>query len=137
MAEDALVAELEQRLSDHTDFEIPVVVRTLDEMASVVERCPFDSTVDPTSLVVYFAPSQPENPLGKLDPDGYGHEQVAMLGRELYLLLPEGQGRSKLAQAVARTPMGSLATARNYRTVAKLLDMARQTDSEAGSSDAH
>ncbi len=127
MDELTLVAALDHQLTTHVDFDIPVVVRTVEEMESVVEHCPFDITVDPTTLIVGFAPLQPADPLKELDPHAFGAELIALHGREFYLYLPDGQARSKLVQAIARTPMGALATVRNFRTVTKLLGMAAGT----------
>ncbi|MFE7542515.1 hypothetical protein ACFU5X_17475, partial [Streptomyces platensis] len=51
-------------------------------------------------------------------------DQYRLIGRELYLWCPGGIGRSKLADAVSRAPLGVTATARNWNTVTKLLALA-------------
>ncbi|MFN8038389.1 MAG: DUF1697 domain-containing protein [Acidimicrobiales bacterium] len=129
-----LTADLAERIAAHAGFEVPVVARSLDELAAVVDGCPFDTTVDPTRLVVSFAAEDHRpTPLGDLDPDGFGDERLHLAGRDLYLWLPFGQGRSKLVQALGRTPFGRAATARNWKTVLVLLDLARQVDGTAAS----
>ncbi len=45
------------------------------------------------------------------------------MGKELYLFLPGGVGRSKLAGDLAKDK-GAVGTMRNWRTVTKLLEMA-------------
>lgn len=129
LAEADLVAELADRIEAHAGFAVPVVARSLDELAAVVDGCPFDTSVDPTRLVVSFVADPPgPDALGDLDPDGFGDERLHQAGRDLYLWLPGGQGRSKLVQALGRTPFGRVATARNWKTVLVLVDLARQAE---------
>ncbi len=125
--EDELVDALETSIADHAGFEVPIAVRTVDELTAVVDGCPFHTTVDPKTLVVSFAQTTPDDPLGSLDPDDFGDERLELVGRDLYLLLPHGQGRSPLVQALARTPFGKVGTARNWKTVLTVLAMARET----------
>ena len=55
-------------------------------------------------------------------------EAATVVGREVYLLLPDGIGRSKLPGAVARRLGGASTTVRNWRTVTTLRDMASGPD---------
>jgi len=54
-------------------------------------------------------------------------ERFTVRGRVLYLEAPQGIGRSRLA-ARAESLLGVAATARNWRTVTRLLEMARRAD---------
>lgn len=132
LGEAALVDALAHTLAEHTGFEVPVAVRTADELCGTVDRCPFDTTVDPKTLVVLFAQEVPDEPLGAMDPGGFGEERFELVGRDLYLLLPHGQGRSKLVQALARTAFGKVGTARNWKTVFTLRTMATDTATGRG-----
>ena len=51
-------------------------------------------------------------------------ERVAVHGREVYAWHPDGVARSKLWNALAGKGLGVTATARNWTTVCKLLEMA-------------
>lgn len=118
---DAVAADLEARLTAECGFDVPVVVRSLDAWSEVVRRCPFDTSVDPTRLAVAFAPGPSgTDALGSLDPEAFGAERLAVDGGETFLWLPDGQGRSPLAQAFGRTPLGRRSTVRNWRTVLAL-----------------
>jgi uncharacterized protein (DUF1697 family) len=119
-----IAAELEAELTKAFGFAVPVIVRTRAGLADVVRNNPFpDAAADPTKLHVSF--------LGKpLDPAWLEHladvnftpEEFATRKREIYLSLPNGLGRSKLAGAVEKALRGS-GTTRNWRTVTALLDM--------------
>ena len=58
---------------------------------------------------------------------GYGNpgpgDRFAVLGREVYLHLPNGAGRTKLSNAWFDSRLETVSTARNWRTVQKLLAM--------------
>ena len=60
--------------------------------------------------------------VGALEAGATPNEKVAGIGCEIYSWHPDGIARSKLALAI--TPRGSVATARNWGTVTTLLEMA-------------
>lgn len=121
--EATLVVNVESLIADHFDLDIPVIARTAKDFKAAATACPYDTEGDPTKLVVQFGPEKLDEPLGNLDPDDFGDEDVTVIGRQAYLWLPDGQGRSKLTEKMARTPFGKTATARNWRSVQKLLEM--------------
>ena len=51
-------------------------------------------------------------------------ERVAVRGREVYAWHPGGVGRSELAKLISARRLGAEATARNWRTLTKLLELA-------------
>ncbi|UZN01982.1 DUF1697 domain-containing protein [Cellulomonas sp. S1-8] len=99
-----------------------VIVRTRDELHAVVAGNPFlDRDDDPTHHHVVFLPGRETARLP--DVDVTPPEDLAAAGREVYLFLPHGMGRSPLAARLARQP-GPVGTARNWRTVTTLARMA-------------
>ena len=58
---------------------------------------------------------------GRRKADG---DQFEVIGREVYLLCPNGYGRTKLTNAFFEKRLGSEATTRNWKTVTTLVDMA-------------
>lgn len=105
-------------------FRPPVLVLAPDEMVRARDAHPFAQAKEaPTTLHVFFM----ERPL----PDATGAflrslaapgEDYAYRGKLLWLYLPHGAGRSKLAQRVAALPLD--VTGRNLRTVSALVDLA-------------
>jgi uncharacterized protein (DUF1697 family) len=105
-----------------------VIVRTRAELAGTIDRNPFLTRgEDPAALHVVFVGGSGKVTLGLDDPERFLPEEAAVVGRDVYLFLPNGMGRSKLAAALAR-PKGPVGTARNWRTVLKLAEMADATD---------
>lgn len=124
LTEDDLSNRLESAIAETTSLGVPVVVRSGTGWRTIIEKCPLGTDVDHSRLMLSLVHHLPADPLGALDPGTYGYERITQLGRETYLFLRDGQGRSKLAAAFARTPFGKSATTRNWRTVLELARMA-------------
>jgi uncharacterized protein (DUF1697 family) len=62
--------------------------------------------------------------LARLEKAAVDDERVVAHGHELYTWHPAGVARSKMWTAIAGTGLGVTATARNWRTVTTLLEMA-------------
>ena len=56
---------------------------------------------------------------------------LEMRGPEIYLYYPEGVGRSKLSGAVIENKLDTAGTARNWNTLAKLLETGRALERSA------
>jgi uncharacterized protein (DUF1697 family) len=98
-----------------------VAVRTLAQMQAVVDRCPFD---DAARVHVTFLVEGAQARTVAIDAERFAPEAFVARGREIYLYLPNGMGRSKLAQALGRGGAAADGTTRNWRTVNALLQMA-------------
>ncbi len=128
----AVAATLEQALAAGTPLEPEVVVRTGPQLAAVIDANPFlRRGEDPAHLHVTFGAGTPGAEVGLDDLAAYVPEEAVALGREVYLFLPGGMGRSKLAADLARR-WGATGTTRNWRTVTKLYAMLEEIGAGAG-----
>ena len=64
--------------------------------------------------------------VAKLDPDRSTPDAFEVTGREIYLRLPNGAGRSKLTLDYFERVLGVRGTARNWRTVSALVELTRK-----------
>ncbi|TJZ51076.1 DUF1697 domain-containing protein [Streptomyces piniterrae] len=118
---------IEDRISAELGLSVPVVVRTRDELAAAIAANPFpQAAAEPKSLHMTFLSAVPTDTarLDALDLAAFAPDRFRLIGRELYLWCPNGIGRSKLADAISRAPLGVTATSRNWNTVTKLLALA-------------
>jgi len=89
-----------------------------------VDRNPYGD-VEPTKLLVAFLAEAPDpDRAATIDRVTFAPEKFAVDGREVFLHLPDGAGRSKLVPALGRGLLQPPATTRNWRTVETLLAMA-------------
>jgi uncharacterized protein (DUF1697 family) len=116
----------EEVIAERFGLEIAVVARTRDELAEVVKRNPLgDVATDPKRYQVSFLSAKPAaEVVRKLEELAAGDERFVADGRELYAWHPAGVARSKLWAALAGRGLGVAATARNWTTVTKLLELA-------------
>ncbi|HSD81488.1 MAG TPA: DUF1697 domain-containing protein [Solirubrobacteraceae bacterium] len=125
-APDDLARDLERRIATGLGVDAGVVVRTRDELADVVARDPLRGVVDdPRRYQVTFRSGEPEpDAVRELERVAVAPERIVVSGREIYAWHPNGIGRSELAAELARARFGVTATARNWNTVTKLLELA-------------
>lgn len=120
-----LAEDLERAIDEEFGLEVPVVVRTAEELAGVVAADPLGHVAtDPTRYSVTFFP-QPLDPerVAAL-PAAEGGEYTAR-GRELYLWLPDGMQRSPMGAWKWDRLLGQAGTNRNWNTVTKLVELTR------------
>lgn len=103
-------------------FEPQVLPLDSTEMEKVIAANPFpEAESEPKTLHLYFLDSVPQNPdLKTLEEIKKDNEQFKLIDKVFYLHAPDGIGRSKLAARVEKA-LGVAATARNWRTVCKIM----------------
>lgn len=102
-----------------------IVLRSAEEMQSAYASNPFlKAGADPEALHVYFVAEVPDAAgVEALDPERSPGDSFAVVGREIYLHLPGGMARTKLTNAYFDGKLGTVSTARNWRTVGVLAGM--------------
>jgi len=117
-----LEAEAQKRLGLQADF----FVRTAEEWKRVVARNPFaaEAKRDPGHLVVMFLKQAPDaKSVEALQAAIAGPEIVRAEGTELFIVYPNGMGRSRLTHALIEKKLGTRGTGRNWNTILKLRDL--------------
>ena len=121
LAEDKAQQRLEKALATKMGKVHDVILRTADQLDSVLKRVPFRKAPANRVHVLFMseAPTKAEA-AGITTP---GKEEWKLLGRDLVVHYPDGQGATKL-----KIPFAKRGTARNLNTIAKLRDMAREAE---------
>jgi len=104
-------------------YQVWLIVRSGAELAKVVAENPFLAQgAAEKELHVYFLADKPA--AAQLDAYRSQPDEFVLLGREIYLRLPNGMGRSKLTNAYFDSKLKTVCTARNWATVLHLTAMA-------------
>lgn len=113
-------------LEDRLRLRIAALGRSRDQLAEVVALDPLAGVVtEPRTYLVTFLAEKPAAGLAdRLVAAAAPEERVHIAGREIYTWHPFGAGRSKLWAFLAGKGVGTVATARNWRTVNALLERA-------------
>jgi len=123
-----LAADLEHELATRFAVRSPVVVRTLEQLAATVALDPLREVVEDNKLYqVSFLSAEPSpEAIEKLEAADLAPERFVHVGREIYAWHPEGIQRSPLAKLLSDRRLGVVATARNWNTTVKLLELASE-----------
>jgi uncharacterized protein (DUF1697 family) len=122
----AIGPRIERRIAKEFALTVPVVLRSAAELAATVARNPFLARgVDENELHVMFLADTPSAAAARaLDPKRSPPDEFALVGRDLYLRLPNGAARTKLTNAYFDKALATVGTGRNWRTTVKLLALA-------------
>ncbi len=117
-------ARIQATIEGELGLNVPVLTRSADELRSVLDRHPFVATgADTSRLYVGFLANEPgPERVATLDPGRSPPDEFAVLGREVYLRLPNGAARTKLTNAYFDRRLGTTCTVRNHRTLLALLE---------------
>lgn len=122
---DELAAAVEAALERRMGRPIATTLRTRAQLAEIVAGNPFADVATTLKFLCVTFLSEPPGAaaLARLEDAEFGDERWELAGREIYSWHPRGQGRSPLAEAIAKLPVAGTATTRNWNTVLKLLAM--------------
>jgi uncharacterized protein (DUF1697 family) len=110
-------ALLEGRLHAYARKPIGVIVRTADEMMSVLKSNPFPKAPPNRTVAIFLDDAPPTNTLTTLQ--GQKDEEVRLGKREIYVAYGAGIARSKL-----KIPAAETGTARNINTIVQFVELA-------------
>lgn len=122
---DAKLARLiEAKIAEKYDFQVPVIIRTLDELESVVSLNPFkNEEID--SLYITFLSNAPNSiNLEKLENVSFLPDKFEILDKEIYLSVA-GYGNTKLNNNFFESKLKVSASTRNWKTTLKLVEIAK------------
>jgi len=113
-------------IQESRGFKPYILLMEASDLEKAIAANPFpEGEKEPKSLHIFFLHSAPKKPdLATLESLKSKTERFFLKGKEFYLHAPEGVGRSRLA-ARAEKALGVAATARNWRTVLEIMDMAK------------
>lgn len=122
----ALEPFLEREARTRLSLDSAILVRSADEWRAIVGGNPFrdEADADPGHLLVmclkHAVGAVEARKLTQAIALRSGRERIKAAGRHVYLVYPDGIGRSTLTTAVIERALGTTGTARNWNTVLKL-----------------
>ena len=122
-----LADRIRAEIGERHGFEPRVLLLGSDELRRMMRSNPFpEAESEPKRLHLYFLAAPPERPdLDALEEIKGDHERFVLDDGVFYLHAPNGIGRSRLAAGVEKL-LGVPATARNWSTVSKVMELAKQ-----------
>jgi uncharacterized protein (DUF1697 family) len=118
-----VAGELEKAIESAFGYpDVDVLLRTDKELSALVKGNPYlTDGADPKTLHVTVLKTKPTKSLsddGTWSPDGF-----TVTGRDVYVVCPNGYGRTKLNNSFFESKLGVRATTRNWRTISTLAEL--------------
>ena len=125
----ALSVTIEQAILERFNYIIPVMIRTNQELSDLFFSNPFlgETNFDPSKMAVLFLHDKPsESQIQKVANIDYPPDKFRIIGREIFIYCPNGFGRTKLYTNFFEQKMGVVGTARNWKTITTILNIAEK-----------
>jgi uncharacterized protein (DUF1697 family) len=125
----ALPGNIEQAILDRFNYTIPVMIRTSKELNDLFSSNPFlgENDFDPSKMAVIFLHDEPsDTQIQKVLDIDYPPDKFRITGKEIFIYCPNGFGRTKLYTNFFEKKMGVIGTARNWKTITTILNIAEK-----------
>ncbi len=118
-----LADKIESKIKQYFKFDVSVLIRTKSEFHTVIKNNPFCNK-DPSKTHVTFLTDTPTDiPKDDINKLKDKSEEFFIHGKQVYLLFPNGYGKSKLNNMFFERKLKVTATTRNWKTVSALYDI--------------
>ncbi|SDL71044.1 DUF1697 domain-containing protein [Kriegella aquimaris] len=110
------------------DFDVPILVKSKEEIQEILENNPFDNAEDLEANRIYFVllGEVPRSDLVEaLMQETFANEKFSITDNCVYLCCDKGYGKAKCDNNFFERKLKVAATTRNYRTMTKLLEMSQ------------
>jgi len=121
-----IAKKIEEAIFKNYNFQVPVIVRSSDEMKKIVSSNPFlkQKNIDVKKLHVTFLSEIPaKTAVETIENIDFSPDQFVISGKEIYLRIPESYGETKLSNQFFEKKLKVSATTRNWNTVMELMEM--------------
>ena len=123
-----LIKMIESMILEKYQFEVPVIIRTVENLAEVIDANPHAHVPEEkfnVYIVTFLADEPTAEACAQIPAIGPADEETVIIGKEVYTYYPNGSGRSKMTTNYFEKKLGVTATARNWKSVHKLLELAQ------------
>lgn len=116
-------SQIYDAIKHHFGFEVSILVKTQGELKTIFDACPFseEKKINSYFMLLY---SMPEPSLiNRLREMSYPKEEFYITGSCVYFYSQNGYGKAKCNNNFFERKLKVVATARNYKTITKLLSL--------------
>jgi uncharacterized protein (DUF1697 family) len=124
-----LTVKIEEAISKKFNYNIPVIIRTPEELRKIISFNPFidEENFNPEKLAVIFLYEKPsEAQIEKVITVNYPPDRFIITGKEIFIYCPNGFGKSKIYTGFFENKMKVTGTGRNWNTINALLKIAEK-----------
>jgi uncharacterized protein (DUF1697 family) len=122
-----IASTIERAIFIRFNFNVPVLIRTVQEIKNFMPLNPFltEENFDPSKMAVMFLHEKAtKEQIQKVIKIDYLPDKFKVDGSEIFIYCPNGFGRTKLSTNFFEKKMGVTGTARNWKTITTILEIA-------------
>jgi uncharacterized protein (DUF1697 family) len=110
-------------------YSVSAIIRTEKELREAVALNPFlsEKDFDPAKMAVLFLAERPSpDQIAKVAKVDYPPDKFKIIGKEIFIYCPNGFGKTKLYTNFFENKMKVTGTARNWKTINTILEIAEK-----------
>lgn len=119
--EEKIAGKIEKAILEKFGHEVKVLIRTKEELERLISKNPFEKMDEGRRYVTFLEKAADASAAEKIAPFKSSSEDFVISGREIYMYVPDGYGRTKLSNNLIERKCGVAATTRNWKTVKALV----------------
>lgn len=120
----AFAKAIKEKIQQSYNFDVPVLVLNAQTFEEIITACPFPKEKKEKSYFILLDTIPTPEKIAELTAIEYPDEEFHVISRCVYFFAANGYGRAKLTGNIVERKLDVTATARNHRTMLKLLTMA-------------
>lgn len=120
---------IEKAILERYGYSVPVMIRTIEEMYSFITANPFisEDNFEPSKMaLIFLSEKATEAQIQKVNNIDYPPDKFKIIGKEIFIYCPNGFGKTKLYTNFFEKKMGVTGTARNWKTITTILNLAEK-----------
>lgn len=117
-------AKIKEGIHEHYGWEVPVLVRTSDEIAQALHNCPFAEEKMKKSYFTLFQERPEDDLMSTFREMSFPREEFVIDPNCLYYYCEAGYGKAKMTNKLIEQKLKTRVTTRNYNTLTKLVELA-------------
>jgi len=118
-----LTTKIEEKIKITFGFDVPVLIRTKEEIKKVINNIPFANKEIDKLCVTFLATTTTLSPIEEINKIKDQAEEFFISEKEVYLYLPNGAARTKLTNNFFERKLKVTATSRNWKTIITLFTL--------------
>ena len=115
--------DLQKAIRSHFGFEMPIIVKTPSELQMIFDACPFSEEKKVNSYFTLLYTTPDASLIEEVAKITYPNEEFIIIKNCIYFYCSMGYGNAKYNNKFFERKLKTTATARNYKTMVKLIAM--------------
>ncbi|WP_299556915.1 DUF1697 domain-containing protein [Seonamhaeicola sp.] len=121
----ALALKMHSAIKSHFGFEVPVLVLTPKDLKQIFGDCPFPQEKKENSYFTMLYTTPDKGLVEEASKKTYPNEEFVITPKCIYFYCDIGYGKAKFCNNFFERKLKTTATARNYKTMVKLVEMSK------------